>query len=135
MITRRQVVVWALVATLTGSALTIYLLVAVSPFLPDGQPNTTAVVLIFCTIMLLTAGLGTLAALALHRRWPALGGASRERRDSPAASVALRQGLFLAIAVGVTLLLAFVRAFDAAFVLVTVVLLGLLEAFLQGRQG
>jgi hypothetical protein len=134
MITRRQVVAWSLVATLAGGAFLTYLLLGVSPFLPEGQPNYAAVLLFFAAVMALAAGLGTLAALALHRRWPSLAGAGRDPRDEAAPSVALRQGLFLAVAAGVTLLLAFLRVLDAAFVLVTVVLLGLLEAFLQNRQ-
>ena len=134
MITRRQVVVWSSVAMLAGGALTAYLLLSVSPALPEGQPNYPAILLFFAAVMAFVAGLGALVALALHRRWPALAGAGREPRDQAAPSVALRQGLFLAVAAGVTLLLAFLQVLDIAFVLVTVVLLGLLEAFLQNRQ-
>ncbi len=57
----------------------------------------------------------------------------RRRRTRPAPGVALRQGMLLAVAVLTLALLAFFQFLDVVFVLVTFLLVGLLEAFLQSR--
>ncbi len=119
--------------TAAGGALLLgYLLWAVPPTFPDGEVNTAALILFLFGLLALVFGLGSLVALALHRRWPALAGL-RDRRRKPQPWVALRQGALLALAVGVMLVLALVRTLDIAFALVTLVLAGLVEGFLQNR--
>jgi hypothetical protein len=123
----------ASMAALTGAAMLGYILWAVPPLFTDGQPNTAALILFIFGLLMLVFGVGSLVSLALHRRWPMLAG-SRDRRRRPAPWIALRQGALLALAVGVMLLLALLRMFDLAFALVTLVLAGLVEGFLQSRQ-
>jgi ABC-type branched-subunit amino acid transport system permease subunit len=84
-------------------------------------------------LLALVFGLGALAALALHRRWPALAGVRDPRRRAD-PWVAARQGVLLALAVGVMLLLTLMRMLDVAFALVTLVLAGLIEGFFQNRR-
>ena len=124
------------VATLTalaGTALLIYLLWAVPPTLPNGEINNAALVLFLLGMLALVFGLGSLVALALHRRWPHLAGVRDSRRKAD-PWVAARQGVLLSLAVGVILLLTLVRMLDAAFALVTLVLAGLIEGFFQNRR-
>ncbi len=132
MMTRGQVMTIAAVAALAGAVLLGYLLWAVPPTFPDGQVNTAALILFLVGVLALVFGFGSLVALALHRRWPALAGV-RDRRRRPQPWVAMRQGLLLAIALGVLLILALWSSLDIAFVFVTLVLAGLLEGFLQSR--
>ena len=125
-----------LVATLTavgGMLVLLYLLWAVPPILPDGQTNNAAVILFLLGLLFLVFGLGSLVALALHRRWPALAGV-RDLRRRADPWVAARQGALLALAVGTMLLLTLLRMLDIAFALVTLVLAGLIEGFFQNRR-
>lgn len=123
----------ASIAAVTGATLLAYLLWAVPPILPGGVVNTAALILFVMGMVALVFGLGSLVALALHRRWPGLAGA-RDRRRKPKPWVAMRQGLLLALAVGVMLYLTLMRMLDVAFALVTLVLAGLIEGFLQNRR-
>lgn len=122
----------ATIAALAGGMLLGYLLWAVPPTLPDGEVNTAALILFLVGLLALIFGVGTLVALALHRRWPGLAGI-RDKRRRPQPWVAMRQGLLLAAALGVLLMLALWSSLDIAFVFVTLVLAGLLEGFLQSR--
>lgn len=122
----------ATVAALTGGILLGYLLWAVPPLYPDGQVNTAALLLFIVGLLALVFGLGSLVALGLHRRWPALAGIY-DRRKRPQPWIAVRQGILLATAMGVLLVLALWRTLDIAFVFVTLVLAGLLEGFFQNR--
>jgi hypothetical protein len=123
----------ATVAAVAGMILLVYLLWAVPPILPDNQWNNAALLLFFLGMLALVFGLGSLVALALHRRWPALAGV-RDPRRRPDPWVAARQGLLLALAVGVMLVLTLARMLDIAFALVTLVLAGLIEGFFQNRR-
>lgn len=120
-------------ATLAGAALLIYLLTAVPPYLPDGEVNRAALILFLVGLLLFVGGLGSLIALALHKQWPALAGAAN-RRSKPGAGVALRQGALLAVSVAVMVVLAYMHFLDIAFVFVTVVLAGLVEAIFRSRS-
>lgn len=116
-----------------GALILGYLLWAVPPTYPDGQLNMAALILFLFGLLALVFGLGSLVALALHRRWPALAGI-RDRRRKPQPWVALRQGVLLALAVGVMLVLTLLDTLDIAFALVTLVLAGLIEGFFQNRM-
>jgi hypothetical protein len=130
---RRQVMSVATLAAVVGVALLLYLLWAVPPTLPSGQTNNAALLLFLLGLLALVFGLGSLVALALHRRWPGLAGV-RDPRRRPDPWVAARQGILLALAVGVMLLLTLMRMLDVAFALVTLVLAGLIEGFFQNRR-
>jgi hypothetical protein len=130
---RRQVMSLATLAAGAGILLLLYVLWTVPPWLPDGQINLLAVILVFLGLLSLVFGIGSLVALALHRRWPALAGV-RDRRRRADPWVAARQGTLLALAVGVMLLLTRLQMMDIAFALVTLVLAGLIEGFFQNRR-
>ncbi len=115
-----------------GGGLLVYVVLRVPPLLPDGQANKAALLLALICLLLLAGGLGALAALALHKRWPGLAGARRRTRSRPA--VALRQGALIALWAGIIVLLAYARMLDAAYFIVTTLLMILLEAFWQSRS-
>ena len=130
---RRQVMSVASAAAAVGVLLLGYLLWAVPPILPTGQTNNAALLLFLLGLLALVFGLGALVALALHRRWPSLAGV-RDPRRRPDPWVAARQGVLLALAVGVMLLLTLMHMLDVAFALVTLVVAGLIEGFFQNRR-
>ncbi len=115
-----------------GGGLLAYVVLRVPPLLPDGQANKAALLLALICLLLLAGGLGALAALALHKRWPGLAGTRRRTRARPV--VALRQGALIALWAGIIVLLAYARMLDAAYFIVTTLLLILLEAFWQSRS-
>jgi hypothetical protein len=117
--------------TLGGGGLLAYLLSSVSPWQADGQLDRLRVALFFGALLISITGLGGAVALALHRRYPNLGGGNRQRSARPA--VALRQGFLLGCAVVILAILAFFRIFDVIFLLSIPLLVGLLEAYLQHR--
>ena len=123
----------ATIAAIVGALLLAYLLWAVPPTFTDGQINSAALILFLTGLLALVFGFGSLVALAVHRRWPALAGV-RDKRRRPEPWVALRQGTLLALAVAVMLALTLLRMLDIAFALVTLVLAGLLEGFFQNRR-
>lgn len=123
----------ATIAAIAGMALLGYILWAVPPTHPSGQINNAAVLLFLLGMLASVFGLGTLVALALHRRWPALAGVRDPRRRAD-PWVAARQGVLLALAVGVMLVLTLTRMLDLAFAMVTLVLAGLIEGFFQNRR-
>lgn len=123
----------AALTTVVGALLVTYVLWAVPPWLPSGETNNAALLLLSLGLLTLVFGLGSLVALALHRRWPALAGVRDVRRRAD-PWVAARQGVLLALAVGVMLLLTLLRMLDVAFALVTLVLAGLIEGFFQNRR-
>jgi MFS family permease len=131
--TRGQVMGLAAGATVVGALALSYLLWAVPPTLPTGEANSPALILFLLGMLLLVFGVGALVALALHRRWPELAGVHDLRRRAD-PRIAVRQGLLLALAVGIMLVLTLLRMLDVAFALVTLVLAGLLEGFFQSRQ-
>ena len=131
MMTRTQAAGLGSSSALLGGGLLVYLVLRVPPQMPDGQANVAALLLAFICLLLLAGGIGTLAALALHNRWPALAGTRRRARSMPA--VAVRQGALTALGAGVIVLLAYARMLDAAYLIVTVLVIVLFEAFLQSR--
>ncbi len=133
MMMRRQALGTAGSAAVIGATLLGFLLWSVPPTYPSGEPNLAALVLFLLGLLLLVFGFGGLVALALHGRWPNLAGV-HDRRKRPDPGVALRQGALLAAAVGVMGVLTFLGMLDLAFALVTLVIVGLVEAFLQNRR-
>lgn len=129
--TRTQAVALGSGSALLGGGLLAYLVLRIPPRLPDGEANVAALLLALICLLLLAGGIGTLAALALHNRWPTLAGARRRTRPSPA--VAVRQGALAALGAGAIVLLAYARMLDAAYLAVTILILVLLEAFIQSR--
>lgn len=109
------------------------MILQVSPFLSDGSINAPAVALFILCLGLLVFGVASLAALWLHRRWPGLAGIYA-RNKKPQAGTALRQGVLVAIGVAVVTTLTVIQQLDIILVLVTVGLLGLLEAYVQNRR-
>jgi hypothetical protein len=130
---RGHVITWGLLAVAAGGAVLAYLLLYVSPFLPGGEINSAAIILFFAALMILTFGVSSLIAMPLHRRWPALAGV-RSRREQPQPSVAARQGLLVALGIGIIAGFAFWKILDITFLIVTMVLVGLVEAFFQNRR-
>ncbi len=129
--TRVQVTILSTLALVAGAGTLFYLLTSVPPVDVDGLVDTPALVLFFIGLALATLGVGALLASVLHRQWPALAGASRHRGPEPI--VALRQGALLATTFTALALLAYFQRLDVTFLLVTLVLAGLIEAFIQNR--
>ncbi len=130
--TRTQAIGWSIFLILGGGSVGAYLLQVVPPTTLDGQWNLPVIVLFILALALLSSGLGTLSALALHKRWPALGGVRPYVQPKP--EIALRQGMLLGVLLTAIALFALLRTLDATFILVTCLLLGLVEAYLQNRQ-
>jgi hypothetical protein len=130
--TRLQAIVFAVLMTLVGGGTLTHTMLYLPPRQPDGSLDRPVFVLFLVGLLLVVTGIGALVALALHRRYPALAGASRNR--APAAAVGLRQGFLLGCALVAYLLLAFFQIFDVIFLLAIPLLGGLLEAYLQHRS-
>jgi hypothetical protein len=118
---------------LIGGGLLAFLITTVPPWLSDGEPNAAALLMALLSVMLLVGGLGALLALALHNRWPGLAGAPRDGSRPAEPGVALRQGTLLAVGTGFILILVYSGMLDVAFLVVTILMLVLLEAFVQSR--
>jgi hypothetical protein len=129
--TRLQAAGWSVLFTLAGGGVLTYLLTTVPPRLPDGNVSQPLVALLLFGLLLAVTGIAAAIAMALHRRYPGLGGGDRSRPPRPA--VALRQGFLFACAILVNALLAFFQVFDVIFLVATPLLAGLLEAYLQHR--
>lgn len=128
---------WATLAALGGGALLAYLAWAVPPRDAGGAANVVALSAAFIALAALVGGLGTVVALALHRRWPALAGAERGNRravNAPRPSAALRQGVLAGVAVATLAGLSAAQMLDPAFAIATLLLLGLIEAFWQSQD-
>ncbi len=128
--TRTQVTRWSIAAGLLGGALSGYLLWRISPYLDDGRLNMMAFALLMAALATVAGAGSSLLALQIHARWPSLAGA--RRHADPA--VAVRQGLWVAIFVLIVALLAFLRVLDIVFIVVTLLLIGFTEAYIQSRQ-
>lgn len=132
--TRTQAAAWATIAAITGAAALYYIFSTVPPYADAGKLNLPAVVGLFGALLLFGAGLATVAALALHERWPALAGINiRHPGSTPAPEAALRQGILLALAVTILVALSALSLLDPAFVLVALLLTVLVEGLWQVR--
>jgi hypothetical protein len=126
---------WATLAALGGGALLAYLAWAVPPRGADGAANVVALAAAFVALLALASGLGTVAALALHRRWPSLAGVERgTSRRIPRPATALRQGVLAGVAAAALAGLSALGLLDPAFAIATLLLLGLIEAFWQSQD-
>ncbi len=132
--TRAQAAAWATIAAIAGAAALYYIFATVSPNTAEGALNLPAVVGLFGALLLFVAGLGTVGALALHERWPAIAGVnSRHPGAKPAPEAALRQGILLALALTIMLALSAASLLDPAFVLVALLITVLIEGLWQVR--
>lgn len=130
--TRKQVAWWSCGVALSGLAILAFLMATIPPYLPTGELNRVAIFCFILSLALFCAAVGTLFCLLLHRRWPGLAG-EPDLVSLPDARSAVRQGLLFALGVSAMSLLALFKILDIAFVMVALVLVGLLEIFLQGR--
>lgn len=128
---RTRASLWSILGVIAGVALLVLLLSMQPPRTADGGLDWVNVGLFVVALMLAFGSLGAVVALLLHRRWPALAGA---KRGAAKPAVALRQGLLVGLVVGVLALLALFGSLDLTFVLITIVVAGLIEAYLQTRR-
>lgn len=137
---RRSLFFSTLIVTVAGVAGLSYCVLAVSPYDENGGLSVTALLLFFASLFVATAAAGSLLALGLHRRWPALAGTRySDRRKTrwdgpPPAEAALRQGILLGLVVATLTALSILRILDITFALVTLLLAGLIEGFAQMRR-
>lgn len=133
---RTQVTLLAVAGTLGGAAALAYVLATVPPYTPDHQLSATALLYFFGALFLVTAGAGALVALALHQRWPALAGRRRSGRPGQRqpSDGAVRQGILFGVTVVTLTALSILRILDITFALVTLLLVGLVEAYAQTRR-
>lgn len=123
-------VIWSVCIAVASSATFIYLIGWTSPLTANGQPNVLSLMIFFAALLSLSSSIGMLLAHQLHRRWPTLSGGTYH--DSfPLAAV--RQGILLAVAVTLNVLLILLQLFDITFVVVILLLVGLTEAFIQQK--
>lgn len=123
---------WSSILIVVGGGALGYLLQNIPPTLSDGKWDLPVITLFMAALTLLVSGIGALAALRLHQRWPAMGGAQRQATLKP--ETALRQGFLFSGAVTAIALFALLHTLDITFILVICLLLGLVEAYLQNRQ-
>ena len=133
--TRRQVTTWGILGLLVGGGGLVAVVLFVPPYAEGERLSPLALLLFFAALFLFVAGAGSLLALALHRRWPALAGSPRRGGRKTNAAPALRQGILGALVVVTLTALAAMRSLDVAFVIVALLLAGLVEAYMQTRQG
>jgi hypothetical protein len=137
---RRSLVVLTMILALAGAAGLAYALLAMSPYDEGGSLSVVALLFFFASLFMLAAAAGSLLALALHRRWPALAGSRPGKRQgarwdaAPPADAAVRQGILFGLVVAALTALSILRVLDITFVLVTMLVAGLIEAFAQMRR-
>lgn len=127
--------VLSILGLLTGGALLVYTLRNLSPYSEGDRLNPAALLLFLTGVFLVISSVGALAALGLHRRWPALAGRkTRQRRQPFHAGPALRQGILVGLTAVMLLALAIMQVLDVAVLIVTLLVAGLIEAYVQSRQ-
>lgn len=127
--------VLSILGLLTGGALLGYVLIVLPPYREGDQLDPVALLGLLSAVFLSFSSVGTLLALSLHQRWPALAGRkSRQHRRTPSAEPALRQGVLAGLTMVTLLALAILRVLDVAVFIVTLLVAGLIEAFVQSRQ-
>lgn len=125
----------SILGLLTGGALLVYVVSTLSPQREGGQLDPVALLGLFSGVFLTFSSVGALLALSLHRRWPALAGRkSRQQRQAFSADPALHQGVLVGLTTATLLALAILRVLDVAVFIVTLLVAGLIEAFVQSRQ-
>jgi hypothetical protein len=133
---RRPVIIACTALMAAGVAGLGYVVFGLSPYEEAGELSAWALLTFFASLFVLTAALGSLAALVLHKRWPALGGQRFRPRweENPPVEAALRQGILLGLVVATLTALSILRILDITFALVTMLLATLIEAFAQTRR-
>lgn len=127
--------VFSILALLAGGASLVYVLGNLSPYSESNALNPMALLALLASVFLTSSSVSALLALSLHRRWPALAGrTARQRRQAPTAEPALRQGILAGVATITLLAFAILRMLDVAVLIVTLLVAGLIEAFVQSRQ-
>ena len=127
---RPRTLVLTLIVALLAGVLVALFATSIAPVADDGALDVPVVAAFVGALTVLVGALATLLALGLHARWPALAGVRRGRPDPVAA---VRQGVIAGIVCLTFLVLALLDSLDIAFVLVTLLLAGLVEAFVQVR--
>lgn len=128
----RKQVTWLLLMISLCSSVGLTLLIwRTSPF--DGYPklNMGVIILFFLALFFTTSSLLGIIALRMHVRWPALAGVAG---TNPSPVIAIRQGALFGLAVVIIALLALLQMLDVIFALVTFLLVGLLEGFIQNQE-
>ena len=117
---RRRVGSIGLIAALVGAVLLVYVLRTVPPYNADARLSAMALLFFFTAVFLTMTGVGTLAALLLHRRWPALAGRvnPRSRRKDSPSEAAVRQGILFGLVAAVIIALSMLRVLDVAVLIV-----------------
>jgi MFS family permease len=132
--TRRRAKWSTALASFIGGGSLIYLVMNVSPYAAEGRLNPAALLAFMLALFLLAGGLGGLIALRLHERWPTLAGVKTRRLQQPLpVEPALRQGILVGLVAVVWAALAMARMLDIAVLLVTLLIAGLAEAYVQSR--
>ncbi len=127
--------VLSILGLLAGGALLVYVLRNLSPYNEGDTLNPAALLAFLLGVFLVIGSSGALAALALHRRWPALAGHKpRQRRQPLSAAPALRQGILIGLTAVTLIALAVMQVLDVAVLIVTLLVAGLIEAYVQSRQ-
>ena len=127
--------VLSILGLLAGGALLVYVLRNLSPYNEGDRLNPAALLVFLLGVFLVIGSSGALAALALHRRWPALAGRKpRHRRQPLSAGPALRQGILIGLTAVTLVALAMIQVLDVAVLIVTLLVAGLIEAYVQSRQ-
>lgn len=136
----RSTALGLLVAALLGGALAAYIVLQVPPSLADGTLDLTAVLPFLLGIFMAVTGATGILSLALSRRWPALAGRmalaarSSVEQGQRRARAGVRQGLLAGLAVVAMIALFLSGWLDLAIALVLVMLIGLIESFVQSRE-
>lgn len=120
-----------------GVVLSAYIITQIPPYQSGGSLDLLAVALLYVGLLLGLWGLGTLIALWLHRRWPALAGSiekkgSKKNRARPAT--ALRQGFLSSFSLCAIALFSMLHILDSIFVFVIILISGLLETYFQSLE-
>ncbi len=130
---------WSNFFVVIGAGLLAYLFYQVPPRQSDGTLDGLAIGLFFVAFLLFLFGAATLAALALHRRWPTLAGiqVANAQPPNPAPStvpsgnVALRQGFLTSLSLCAIILFTMLGILDSIFVFVVFLIAGLIEVYFQ----
>lgn len=127
--------VLSILGLLAGGALLVYVLRNLSPYSEGDRLNPAALLAFLAGVFLVIGSSSALAALSLHRRWPMLAGRkARQRRQLLTAGPALRQGVLSGLTAVTLIALAMIQVLDVAVLIVTLLVAGLIEAYVQSRQ-
>ncbi len=136
----RSIAAGLLVAALLGAALSGVIMTQRPPTLANNSLDLTALLPFLLGIFLAVGGATGILALALSRRWPALAGRlaltarSSVEQGQRRARAGIRQGVLAGSATVIMLILSLNGWLDLVFAFVVVILVGLVESFVQSRE-